>query len=215
MSTVTSIPKHFKPSLSKYSSSFDKETLVDDDKELWLIRVPDNISEKDIEQLKLKAPTSTSTKLAKFEKNNNKYALYRVPTEQFNSVDEDDEDSEKRDHGISGQEMLGFDCLVPCREENGKLVKINKPFEQYLILDEIVDIPDSTALAEAIRDSPVYKREQPEGLKMRFMPAGYYSNHEGPVEQQNNKRVAEAEEEGSEKKKSKKEKKKKEKKEKK
>ncbi len=76
-----------------------------------------------MEQLKLKAPTSTSTKLAKFEKNNNKYALYRVPTEQFNSVDEDDEDSEKKDHGISGQEMLGFDCLVPCREENGKLVK--------------------------------------------------------------------------------------------
>jgi hypothetical protein len=43
MSTVTSIPKHFKPSLSKYSSPFDKETLVDDDKELWLIRVPDNV----------------------------------------------------------------------------------------------------------------------------------------------------------------------------
>lgn len=43
MSLNNSIPKHFKPSLSKYSSSFDKETLVDDDKELWLIRVPDNV----------------------------------------------------------------------------------------------------------------------------------------------------------------------------
>lgn len=53
---------------------------------------------------------------------------------------------------------------------------VDKPFEHCLILDEIVDIPDSTALAESIRDSPIYKREQPEGLKLRFLPTGYYSS---------------------------------------
>lgn len=39
----------------------------------------------------------------------------------------------------------------------------------------MVDIPDSTALAQTILDKPVYKRDQPEGLKMRFKPYGYYS----------------------------------------
>lgn len=42
-------------------------------------------------------------------------------------------------------------------------------------MNQIVDIPDSTAYAQSILDTPVYKRDQPEGLKMRFMPYGYYS----------------------------------------
>lgn len=50
-----------------------------------------------------------------------------------------------------------------------------KQFDQYLILNQVVDIPDSTAFAQSVLDKPVYKRDQPEGLKMRFMPYGYYS----------------------------------------
>lgn len=38
-----SIPSGFKPALSKFDSVFDKEVLEDDDKELWLIRIPDNV----------------------------------------------------------------------------------------------------------------------------------------------------------------------------
>jgi hypothetical protein len=50
-----------------------------------------------------------------------------------------------------------------------------KQFDQYLVLNQVVDIPDSTALAQSILDTPVYKRDQPEGLQMRFKPYGYYS----------------------------------------
>jgi hypothetical protein len=50
-----------------------------------------------------------------------------------------------------------------------------KQFDQYLILNQVVDIPDSTALAQSILETPVYKRDQPEGLQMRFKPYGYYS----------------------------------------
>lgn len=53
-----------------------------------------------------------------------------------------------------------------------------KKFNQYLILNQVVDIPDTTILAQSILDKPVYKREQPEGLKMRYMPYGYYSGNE-------------------------------------
>lgn len=39
-----SVPSGFKEALSKYPSPFDKEALLDDDKELWLIRIPDNVN---------------------------------------------------------------------------------------------------------------------------------------------------------------------------
>lgn len=40
---LDSRPSGFKPALSSYPSVFDKEALLDDDKELWLIRIPDNV----------------------------------------------------------------------------------------------------------------------------------------------------------------------------
>lgn len=104
-----------------------------------------------------------------------------------------EETEEPVDLGISGHEMLAFDCLVPSRQENGKLVfgnytlillkemnthiylKAPKKFDQYLILNQVVDIPDSTAYAQSVLQTPVYKRDQPKGLQMRFKPYGYYS----------------------------------------
>lgn len=35
--------------------------------------------------------------------------------------DDEDLDDENVDLGISGHEMVSFDCLVPSREDNGKL----------------------------------------------------------------------------------------------
>lgn len=69
----------------------------------------------------MKAPSHKASKkaLAKLEKDNDKFALYKVPTEQ--DMDEETE-GESLDLGISGHEMVAFDCLVPSREENGKLV---------------------------------------------------------------------------------------------
>lgn len=80
------------------------------------------MEEEDIANLRFKAPShKASTKaLGKLEKeDSSKYALYKVPT----SKDDSDMDEEEgaADLGISGHEMLGFDCLVPSREDNGKL----------------------------------------------------------------------------------------------
>ncbi|KAK4519965.1 uncharacterized protein ATC70_010209 [Mucor velutinosus] len=196
MSSSADIPSGFKPALSKFDSVFDKEVLDDDDKELWLIRIPDNLSEEDVASMKIKAPTDKATKkpLAKFEKEDDKYALYKVPTASDLKSESDDEnlDDENVDLGISGHEMVSFDCLVPSREDGGKLAFAPKKFDQFLILNQIVDIPDSIALAQSILDKPVYKREQPEGLKMRFKPYGYYSGQvtDGDAEMKDTKDVA-------------------------
>ena len=153
--------------------------------------------------IKFKTPGEKATKkpLGKFEKEDDTYTLYKVPTAQHLKSESDSEElsDDQLDLGISGHEMLSFDCLVPSREHNGQFVFgkrqlenqtidkrclicfdiAPKPFDQYLILNETVDIPDTTPLAHSILNTPVYKREQPEGLQMRFKPYGYYS--EEPV----------------------------------
>lgn len=73
----------------------------------------------------MKAPTQKANKkaLGKLEKGNDKYALYKVPTGVNLKSQSDDEelDNDNVDLGISGHEMVSFDCLVPSREDNGKL----------------------------------------------------------------------------------------------
>lgn len=75
------------------------------------------MSEEDLANMKIKVPTQKASKkaLAKYEADSEKYALYKVPTE------EEMEDGEPVDLGISGHEMVAFDCLLPSREDNGKL----------------------------------------------------------------------------------------------
>lgn len=56
--------------------------------------------------------------------------------------------------------------LTPCNIAS-------KPFKQHLILSQQVDIPDVTEIGKALLDTPVAKRPQPEGLKMRYKPIGF------------------------------------------
>ncbi|KAI8365257.1 uncharacterized protein BYT42DRAFT_589354 [Radiomyces spectabilis] len=195
--TVIRVPSGFVSALSSHPSEFDYEKLLDDDKELWLIRIPDNVSiigvfwlpwfsflflinrqnqvtVEELASMKIKVPSASSRKaLGKLKKGEGddaeSFALYRVPknTDKSNASEEDN------DIGISGQEMNGFTCLVPSREKNGQFVFAPKPFAQELILDEEVAVPDSLALAEEIKNRPVTKRTQPEGMKMEFKPYGF------------------------------------------
>ncbi|KAI8988892.1 DNA-directed RNA polymerase I, subunit RPA34.5 [Pilobolus umbonatus] len=171
---MSSVPEGFKHTVSKFSSAFDKEIIADDDKELWLIRVPANISEQDLANMDLKKSFIKKNKSCSMKVDKVDYVLNKVPTKNYEDREEEEKESAM---GVSGQEMLLFDCLVPSREQNGDFTFAPKPFDQHLILSEVLDIPTDTSLAESIRDTPVYKREQPEGLKMRFMPTGYYSGN--------------------------------------
>ncbi|CAO3585123.1 unnamed protein product [Absidia cylindrospora] len=144
---------------------FDYEAIKDDDdKELWLIRVPQEVSDSSLKSMKIKLSKTPGKPVSRLHLDDkDQYTMYRVP--EGKSLDSD--------VGVSGQEMLGLSCLVPSRDEEGKMVFAPKEISSYFILDEEVNIPDGTQLAESIRDTPVIKRQHPEGLKMRFKPYGF------------------------------------------
>lgn len=73
-------------------------------------------------KMKIKLPSERSRKaLGKLNQDNDSFALYRVPQTHKNHEDNGKEDQEV-DFGISGQEMSGFSCLLPSRNQEGKLV---------------------------------------------------------------------------------------------
>ncbi|KAI7860232.1 DNA-directed RNA polymerase I, subunit RPA34.5 [Circinella umbellata] len=163
---------------STSKSTFNTEKINENnDKELWLIRVPENVPLDKLKGLEIKLPSAkkhSRKPLAKMNHKDSEYALYRVPQatdEKENSKDNDDEDEENDDDiGVSGQEMAGFTCLLP---EEEYLAYAPKEFSQYLILDEEVNVPDSIEIAKEISSRPPAKRDQPENLEMRFKPYGF------------------------------------------
>lgn len=91
--------------------------------------------------MKFKLPTEKATKkaLGKLEKGNTKYALYKVPTADNlkSESDQEDQGEDQVDIGVSGHEMVSFDCLVPSERNEGRLVygKENKnvfPYVYYI-----------------------------------------------------------------------------------
>ncbi|KAF9174861.1 hypothetical protein BGX21_001051 [Mortierella sp. AD011] len=139
--------------------------------ELWLIRVPEGISNEDLATMSLTLPTSTSTSpkekhtlgtLKKKEVSSNssstttKYQLQTVSP----------------DSGFAG-EMMALQPLVPDASKEGRLVQAPLGFHQHLALVAQPSIPSGAPLAEEILARPIPKREQPEGLKMRFKVSGF------------------------------------------
>ncbi|RUO96837.1 hypothetical protein BC936DRAFT_141384 [Jimgerdemannia flammicorona] len=161
-------PRDFFLSSTKSKSVFDVEDLQDDDKELWLIRVPTELSIKDLEGLKLQVPDPTipHTPLGNLRKGSSRFNVYRV-IEDALAANENGGDM----RGMGGQEMKGLRCLVPSVKKEGKLCFA--PIAQHMTINQVVQLPDASSIAEEIRNKPVVKREHPAGLKMRFRPYGF------------------------------------------
>ncbi|ORY99739.1 hypothetical protein BCR42DRAFT_430080 [Absidia repens] len=137
----------------------------DDDKRLWLIRVPEQVPKTSLVSMRIKQSQPVGTPLSTlYVDDKDAYALYRVP--KGKSLDDD--------VGVSGHEMFGFSCLVPCRDKKGKMVFAPRKISKCFTLNEEVSIPDGAPLASFIRNRPVVKRQQPKGLSMRlFKPYGF------------------------------------------
>ncbi|ORZ00582.1 DNA-directed RNA polymerase I, subunit RPA34.5 [Syncephalastrum racemosum] len=157
------IPDGFLPCDGSVSSKLTLSSVKDDDKELWLIRIPDNVSPEQLAGMKIKVPSSSQKSLGKLKQGDDTFVLHNLPNGEAQ-----DEDS-----GISGQEMQQFTCLLPRRKDGDEMSLASKPFKQHLILSQQVDIPDVTQIGKALLDTPVAKRPQPEGLKMRYKPIGF------------------------------------------
>ncbi|KAG0046252.1 hypothetical protein BGZ83_008553 [Gryganskiella cystojenkinii] len=156
------------------SSVFDVDETVKH--ELWLIRVPEGVTNDDLATMTLNIPSKSHAKstsshdapvslgtLKKKEVSSNssssttiKYQLQTVPA----------------DSGFAG-EMLSLNALVPDATQGGRLVQAPLGVHHHLALVAHASIPSGEPLAQEILSRPVPKREQPEGLKMRFKFSGF------------------------------------------
>ncbi|KAG9322458.1 hypothetical protein KVV02_003184 [Mortierella alpina] len=152
------------------TSVFDVDETVQH--ELWLIRVPEGVSNEDLASMSITLPPTTPSKesdesftlgtLKKKETSSStntssttKYQLRTVPT----------------DSGFAG-EMLALQPLVPDSSKGGRLVQAPLGIRHHLALVAQPTIPSGEPLADEILSRPIPKREQPEGLKMRFKFSG-------------------------------------------
>ncbi|KAF9389098.1 hypothetical protein CPB97_011976 [Podila verticillata] len=157
------------------TSTFDADETVNH--ELWLIRVPDNVTNEDLASMKIEFPnkhakSSETTILGSLKKKetsahsssstSTKYQLQTVSAES----------------GFAG-EMMALQPLVPDSSKGGRLVQAPLGIQQHLILVASPSIPSGEPLAEEILNRPIPKRAQPEGLKQRFQFAGSESQVPG------------------------------------
>ncbi|KAI8058349.1 hypothetical protein BDF22DRAFT_665218 [Syncephalis plumigaleata] len=132
-------------------SVFDADTLqaCADDKELWLIRIPDNLTASDLNGVRLAMPDDTSASTVAI--GDGKYNVQTMGADASTAT--------------GGREMRGMHCLVPSED---KLVLAPLPFAKYITLTHAVDIPSSKPLAKEIQAKVIEKRPHPDGLKMQF-----------------------------------------------
>ncbi|KAJ2830815.1 hypothetical protein IWW50_000036 [Coemansia erecta] len=135
-------------------------------KELWLLRVPDNVSLKSLEGLTIKHPKSAHNGVVgKIASEAGKYKVissangsageFKAMAEMNLLVPDDDEDAEKS--------LL---TLLP-----------GKCTEMLSVVEDIA-IPDSVELAQEILARGPSARAQPENMKLQFIPYGFYSAEE-------------------------------------
>ncbi|PCH38631.1 hypothetical protein WOLCODRAFT_136373 [Wolfiporia cocos MD-104 SS10] len=142
---------------------FDWDTIKDDENlELWVVRIPNSLKAKYINDLKLNAPSSSIT--AKIGTVDRKTASYDIW-----SLGEDENDV------VGGEEVKGLSCLLPRQRKGGKLFQAPKPIARHLVITAKPDVP-TPAHAEDARpvayQNPPRPRYPAEVLTHRFAPLG-------------------------------------------
>ncbi|KAJ8508169.1 hypothetical protein ONZ45_g9529 [Pleurotus djamor] len=147
---------------------FDWDAVAaNDDCEVWLIRIPDGVKPKYLENLKIELPptTSRSTKVGTL---NRKLANYDVWSIGDGHAERDDADA-----SIVGEEIRNLTCLLPRKGKQGQLYQSPKPITRRLV---VAAQPVTPSLADA--PAPVLYQNPPrqsypkELLRHRFMPFG-------------------------------------------
>ncbi|KAJ1986342.1 hypothetical protein EDC05_006329 [Coemansia umbellata] len=132
-------------------------------KELWLLRVPDNVSAKKLDGLQIKHPKMAHKGiLGETAIDNSTYQLV------------------SSDSNVSAEfrGMAEMSVLVPDDDEESMLTLLPNQCSQLLSLVEKIDIPDSTAYAQEIATRNRPARPQPANMKMQFIPYGFFSAEE-------------------------------------
>ncbi|GJJ67902.1 hypothetical protein EMPS_00248 [Entomortierella parvispora] len=173
---------------SLYKSKKHTASVFDTDEaakhELWLIRVPEGVSNEDLATMTINLPPKSSSSLAQSSSkssHDSSEAPVTLGTLKKKETSTSSSSSTtikyhlqtvSADSGFAG-EMLSLNALVPDSSKGGRLVQAPLGVHHHLALVAQASIPSGAPLAEEILSRPIPKREQPEGLKMRFKVSGF------------------------------------------
>ncbi|OBZ75065.1 hypothetical protein A0H81_04875 [Grifola frondosa] len=150
------------------SGDFDWDAVENDDNlELWVIRVPEGVKPKHLEDLKLDAPsTSKTSRIGSIDRKHTSYDVW--------SLGDHDEDE-----SVGGEELRGLSCLLPRQKKGGKLYQAPKPVARHLVISARPTLPTPAHSSDSSSQSSPLTSHNParfcypkEVLKHRFMPLG-------------------------------------------
>ncbi|KAF9958069.1 hypothetical protein BGZ72_000934 [Mortierella alpina] len=155
------------------TSVFDVDETVQH--ELWLIRVPEGVTNEDLASMSITLPPTTTSSSSK--ESHESVTLGTLKKKETSSSSHTSSTTKYQlrtvstDSGFAG-EMLALQPLIPDSSKGGRLVQAPLGIRHHLALVAQPTIPSGEPLADEILSRPIPKREQPEGLKMRFKFSG-------------------------------------------
>ncbi|KAM5542751.1 hypothetical protein V8D89_003712 [Ganoderma adspersum] len=159
---------------SAEETEFDWDTINDDDNlELWVVRVPDGLKPKHLENVKIEAPPSSKTaRIGSVDRKSTAYDVW--------SLGDDDAEA------VGGDELRAVSCLLPRRKKNGKLYQAPHAVSRRLVISARPTLPtppaSSPESSPVVHQNPPRPRHPPELLKHRFAPLGSLAPIEDPGE---------------------------------
>ncbi|KAL1947232.1 hypothetical protein VTO73DRAFT_14193 [Trametes versicolor] len=160
-------------SLKVDDSTFDWDAIKNDDNlELWVVRVPEGLKPKYLQEAKLEL--SSSSKTARVGSIDRKSTTFDVW-----NLGEDEADT------IGGEELRAISALVPRSKHGGKLFQAPKPIARRLVVSARPTLPTPQSSPEGspvLHQNPPRPRHPTELLTHRFMPLGSLAPVEGETE---------------------------------
>ncbi|KAM6500972.1 hypothetical protein JOM56_003986, partial [Amanita muscaria] len=152
---------------------FDWDTIKNNPNlELWLIRMPNNLSAKHLESVALSP--SSSIHPSKLGELTRKETTYDIWSQSPNANGD-----EALQQPICGEEMKSITCLLPRRSKGGGLYAAPKPITRHVVITTKPDQPQpvkdpapSANTSVTIHQNPPRQSYPPNLLKHRFMPYG-------------------------------------------
>ncbi|TBU26084.1 DNA-directed RNA polymerase I subunit RPA34.5-domain-containing protein [Dichomitus squalens] len=145
-------------------TDFDWDVINNDDNlELWVVRVPDGLKAKHLENVKIELPSSSNTtRLGTIDRKSTAYDVWALGDAEADVV--------------GGDELQAVSCLLPRRKKGGKLYQAPHPISRRLVISARPSLPTPPASppesSPVVHQNPPRHRHSPELLKHRFAPLG-------------------------------------------
>ncbi|KAF9480892.1 hypothetical protein BDN70DRAFT_856166 [Pholiota conissans] len=128
----------------------------DDDVELWLIRVPDSVKPKYLENIKVDIPSSSkSARIGTLTRKHMSYDIWSVGDDADNLP-------------TGGEEIKSLSCLLPRKGKKGALYPAPKPIARHIVVSAQPVKP--TLATSIVHQNPARFAYPEEVLKHRYVP---------------------------------------------